>query len=336
MKANDKLVDLSQLAKNVLLNYNIIPESLSLIQNNGLKTLWKVMVDNRYFCLKRLKHSLEKATFTVNAQIHLFSNGRKVPEVYRNNLAEPITVYDEQLFVLYQWVDGQDLNFSNPADLAVALGGLAEFHRSSFGYNPPADAKISSKLGRWPRQYESMRNRMLKWKDVSTTEPTRPAYQMYLKYIDPIIDLANLALEMLNNSSYHLLTDCEFSESSMCHQDYGEGNVISTPDKVYVIDLDGITYDLVIRDLRKIIGKRMEKRGSWDESQIKTILKSYEKYNPLTLQEKEILSIDLLYPHWFFGKVKNLFKKNKPLRGGEIEKIGKLELSKQNILTNLF
>ncbi|TCO71030.1 CotS family spore coat protein [Marinisporobacter balticus] len=328
--------ELKQLAKNVLGNYDIVPNELNIIQDSGLKTLWKFTYNHQVQCLKRLKHTKDKAMFTVNAQIYIYEQGGKVPKIYLNNTKEPITEYNDQLFVLYEWIDSKDLYFDNSSDLCSALEGLSKFHVTSKGYVPPQEAKISSKLGRWNEQYESMKNRMLKWKNEAQLKPQNKSYASYLKYIDPIIKIADKAINDLDKSAYYSLTNVDQKEAPLCHQDFGTGNVILSGEDVYIIDLDGVTYDLVGRDLRKIIGKRMEKQGKWDRETIKNILKCYEKGNRLTQHEKEILKIDLLFPHWFFAKVKNLFKKNKHVNPGEIAKIAQLEKSKVDILRGLF
>ncbi|SHJ89379.1 CotS family spore coat protein [Tepidibacter formicigenes] len=328
--------NLINLAKSVLSNYNINPDNIKIIQNSGLKTLWKFNCKDKTMCLKRLRHSKEKALFSVNAQINVYNNGGHVPKVYLNSNNNPITEYNEQLFVLYEWIDGRDLYFNNPTDFRLALEGLAKFHIASRGYVPPKGAKISSKLGRWNEQYESMKKRMLKWKEEAKNNLSNISHKSYYENIDSIINIADMALNGLEKSAYKDLTNIELSKSTLCHQDFGEGNVIFSGTESYVIDLDGATYDLVIRDLRKIIGKRMQKRGKWQEEIINTILNWYEKNNKLSLEEKEILKIDLLYPHWFFGEVKNLYKKNKYLSPNKIERIAELEKSKVRILKNLF
>lgn len=309
MKIKDYHLSLYKLANDVLLKYNILPEKMKIIQDNGLKTLWKFGYNNQTMCLKRLKHSKDKALFTVNAQIYIYKNGGNVPRIYLNTKGEAITEFNEQLFVLYEWIDGRDLNFSNPSDLRLAMEGISRFHLYSKGYKPPKGARVSSKLGRWSNQYQSMKSRMLKWKEQSLLKPHNPSFKCYLKYISSIIGIADMALNELEKSSYNKLTDIKFEESSLCHQDYGEGNVIYSDGIVYVIDLDGVTYDLPMRDLRKIIGKRMIKHGKWEKETILTILKWYERNNKLSYQEKELMKIDLLFPHWFFGDVKNIYKK---------------------------
>ena len=330
------MVSLHVLAKNVLLKYKIIPESISIIQNNGLKTLWKIIHNGEIKCLKRLKHSRDKALFTVHAQIHIHQMGGSVPKVYFNQEDNPLTEYEGQLFVLYEWIEGKNFSFGRSSDLRKALEGLARFHLLSKGYVAPEEARVSSKLGRWPNQYESMINRMLKWKEEAANKAQNLVYGRYLQYIDDIINIAHMATEALQSSSYAALTDKPAEKFSLCHQDYGEGNAILKGDSVYILDLDGVTYDLPVRDLRKIIGKRMEKLGGWDKEMIEQIVLWYEKNNTLSFEEKELLKIDLLFPHWYFGAVKNLFKKKKVLKANEIVKAAEFEESKLPVINELF
>lgn len=336
MKPENDILSLNDLARNVLLQYDINPDKIRVIQNNGLKTLWKITQNNEAKCLKRLKQTKEKALFTVGAQIYLVQAGGAVPKVYLNREGNPLTEYMEQIFVLYEWIEGRDFSFARPADLRLALEGLAEFHVSSRGYTAPEGAKVSSKLGRWPHQYESMISRMLKWKNEAAAKTESSVYKSYCRCVDSIAEMGNMALDALQKSSYSNLTDIVPEKSALCHQDYGEGNAVLQGDTVYVLDLDGITYDLPVRDLRKIIGKRMEKLGQWDKKVIEDIMLWYEKNNKLSSEEKNLLKIDLLFPHRFFGTVKNLFKKNKVLAPGEITRIRDLELSKTAVLNDLF
>lgn len=326
------LKELTEIANNVLLEYDIIPESLSVIQNDGLKSVLKFTYKNQSLCLKRLRHSKERAMFSVNAQLYIFNKGGNVPNVFLNTGGEPITEYRGQIFVLYEWIEGRDLNFTKPTDFIHGIEGLATFHSISKGYVAPEGAKISFKLGKWIKQYESMRNRMMKWKEQANENTTNLSYNSYVKHVDNIITLCNKAIEALKNSEYNTLTNIKLEESSLCHQDYGSGNAIICDKGIYVIDFDGVTYDLVVRDLRKIIGKRAEKRGRWEKDDIETILNYYEKNNELSPEEREILKIDLMFPHWFFGTVKNIFSKNKMVNPGKIVKIAKLEQEKLSVL----
>lgn len=327
--------DLNKLSLAVLGRYGMSPQSISVIQSGSIKTVWKFKTSDRILCLKRLKQSYDKALFSVNAQIYIKNNGGNVPRIILNRNNEPITEYNNQLFVVYEWLEGKDLNFSSPVDFKLALEGLARFHISTRGYESADSSRTSSKLGKWPEQYTSMKNKFIAWKEISNNNLSQSNYNSFYRAADSMISIADMALGFIEKSSYDSLTLDGSKSIVLCHQDYGKGNAILVGDKVAVLDLDGVTFDLPARDLRKIIGKEAENKGRWQLENLENIYSIYTSVNPLPLEEKRILAIDLLYPHWFYGLVKNLFQNGKPVKPSDIERIARLEESKVSMLTSL-
>lgn len=327
---SDKSLD--KIALDVLSRYGIVPESISVIQGGAIKTVWKLKAGGKQLCLKRLRQTIDKAQFSVNAQIFIKNAGGLVPGVILDKSNQPIVQYNDQLFVLYEWINGTDLNFGNPADLRRAVQGLASFHIASRGYKPDGEARVSTKLGKWPEQYGSMKNKLAAWKEIAAGSLSQSHYSAYVKYSDSMINIANQAIDRLGKSKYNLLAGENSSSIVLCHQDYGKGNALAAGSDIYVLDLDGVTFDLPARDLRKIIGKIAENKGQWQAGSIKDILSWYTEVNPLNEDEKEALYTDLMFPHWFYGLVKNLFQGGKPLKAAEIERIAKLEEAKIPVL----
>lgn len=332
---SEKGLDLNKLAQEVLAKYSIIPQHISIIQSGTIKTVWKVKTFDKFLCLKRLKQTYDKALFSVNAQIYIKNNGGNVPGIITDKNNQPIIEHNNQLFVVYEWLEGRDLNFSNPTDFKYALEGLARFHISSKGYESAEQSRTSTKLGKWPDQYASMRNKFIAWKEVSANNLSQSHYNSFFKVSDSMTSIANMAIDFIGKSTYDNLTSTGSNSIVLCHQDFGKGNAILAGDRVAVLDLDGVTFDLPTRDLRKLIGKEAENKGRWQLQNIENVYKLYTSVNPLSSEEKRILCIDLLYPHWFYGLVKNLFQNNKPIKSSEIERIAKLEESKVSLLKSL-
>jgi spore coat protein I len=180
-----------------------------------------------------------------------------------------------------------------------------------------------------------MRNKFIAWKEISNNNLSQSHYNSFFKVSDSMISIANMAIDFIGKSIYDNLTSPGSSSIVLCHQDFGKGNAILVGDKVAVLDLDGVTFDLPTRDLRKLIGKEAENKGRWQLQNIENVYKVYTSVNPLSSEEKRILCIDLLYPHWFYGLVKNLFQNNKPIKSSEIERMAKLEESKVSLLKSL-
>ena len=327
--------ELNNLAKAVLANYDINPKTIKVIQSGGIKTVWKFDTDSKSFCLKRLRQTLEKALFTINAQNYMAGKGAKVPAIYPTKDGKLYAVLNGELFVMYQWVVGKNLYMQNAPDLKQALHAIAAFHRDSAGYHPPENCRVSTKLGRWPHYYTSVMERLRTWKQVSTESPNQSLSKAFLANVDSIIKIGEQALSMLEKSSYNDWVKQVEKQRSLCHQDYGDGNVLLTPEGPYVIDFDSVTYDLPVRDLRKIIVKRMATRGSWDKDAIHSITRHYSEVNPLTPQQLQVLYIDLLFPHEFHDTAKNPFRKNKPTDASKISKAARFDQSKVKLLESL-
>jgi len=327
--------NLNSVSLNVLKIYGLVPENLTLIQSGEVKAVWKLAARGRQLCLKRLNKTYEKALFSVNAQIYIKAQGGKVAGVIPDPAGEPIVRYNDELFVLYEWIDGKDMNFAEAADLLTAVEGLAAFHVATKGYIPPPGSQVSTKLGKWPSQYESMRKKLVSWKEEALKFAELQQNAAYLKYVDSMVSMADEAYERLLKSRYEEFAKEGSPRVVLCHQDFGKGNCLLSSDGVYVLDLDGVTYDLPVRDLRKIIGKNAENKGLWQAKSIESIVGRYSEVNPLNEEEIEILYADLLFPHWFFGLVKNRFQKGKSIKASDIEKIGKLEESKALLIETL-
>lgn len=332
---NESKKDLDILAVNVLRKYGITPQSIFIVQSGAIKTVWKIKTSDKTLCLKRLRQTYDKVLFSAYAQIYIKNSGGNVPGIILSQEDQPIVQYNDQLFVLYEWLEGKDLNFSNSSDLEAAITGLAVFHKTSKGYQPPKDATESSKFGRWPEQYTSMKNRFGAWKDVAIKNKSDASHAAYLKYVDSMIEMSASALELIDKSQYKNLSSPNSDLKVLCHQDYGKGNAISTRDRVIVLDLDSVTYDFSARDLRKIIGKLAIEKDRFDISRINDILSWYSKGNTITDDEKKILYIDLFFPHWFHGLIKNQYIKGKLISQSEIEKVVRFEKAKVPLLMKL-
>jgi spore coat protein I len=237
--------------------------------------------------------------------------------------------------VLYEWINGNDLNFGVPSELKQAIQGLAAFHTASKGYDPEEQARISTKLGKWPEQYRSMKNKLTDWKKTALNSGASPAHQAYSSCVDSITGIAGRAIARLEASKYSKLADKGSKSIVLCHQDFGRGNVLAAKDGTYILDMDGVTFDLPARDLRKIIGKIADNTGNWSAETIGEILQWYTEKNPLSDDEKEILYIDLMFPHRFYGLVKNLYQNGKALKASEIDRTAKLEEAGEALLKTL-
>lgn len=88
------------------------------------------------------------------------------------------------------------------------------------------------------------------------------------------------------------------------HQDYGWSNGQIGPGGIWIIDLDGVAYDLPIRDLRKLITSTMDDMGVWDVTWMRGMIDAYNQANPIEPELYQVLLIDMALPNEFYKHVK--------------------------------
>ena len=323
-----------RLAQDVLRRYRIVPDQVRLVQGGSIKTVWQVTAGSQALCLKRLRHTRDRALFSVGAQAFMAGRGAAVSPVLPAPDGEIMVEHEGYNFVLYQWLQGRGLVLSRKEDLAHGVRGLAAFHRDSAGYQPLAGARVSSKFGRLGNYYASVTKRLLLWQEQALEQGQNTVAQAYLEEVKPALELASRAMTLLEQSCYSAWIEQFTGRAGLCHQDFGEGNVLLGDDRVYILDLDGVTFDLPVRDLRKLLLKQMSSRGKWDESLLHDVLGWYGEVYPLDPAQVQVLFVDLLFPHELHDNAKNYFKKGKNIKAAEIRQAGGAVRRKTGPLTS--
>lgn len=312
---------------------------IEVIQGGGIKTIWKIETSEGTVCLKRIRKSIPIVKFTTAVQDYLFSKGALVAGIIPTKEDELFFVHEGYALVLYRWIEGSDLDMEKVEEHTfTGLKGLAQFHKDTVGFVAPSDYETYDRMGVWPEHYEKMLLEMKLWKTESEQQTTA-FHQLYVSLADEMIDMAEQALQLLTASCYSEWVQEIGKYGYMCHQDYGKGNALQTVKGVYVLDLDNVAYDIPLRDVRKLIAKRLEKVGSWDLAEMERLISCYESGFPLTQSQKQIIFIDLLFPHKFYGYVKSPFKKGeigeekKLLKGYQVE-VDKMPALRQALKIN--
>lgn len=322
------------LVRQVMAHYGHDVASLRTIQAGGPKMVWKLETDQGPLCLKRLRLPAERAAFSVSAQVHIAAAGGPVLPVLPAQDGRLWVAEEGQVFVLYPWVDGRPARFRLNGDLEAVAQALAAFHQASRGYEPPAGSRISSKVGRWPHHYRSLRERLERWKASAASEPRHPFHKAYLSVADEAIDRARRAEEALQRSAYAELAAAGPAGAVLCHQDYSEGNTLVGGGRIWILDLDNVTFDLPARDLRKLLISLMDGPDGWREPVARAVLQGYQAEASLPPHAMELLAIDLLFPHPVHDAAKNWFKNGKPEPPSRLLEVLPFERTKEAALAS--
>ncbi len=293
----EMLESLQRLAEKLIVHWDVNVQGIELIQGGQMALVWKVMTDDGPRCLKRMNRPEKKSLFSINAQNYLAKKGARVPGIIPTKQGSLYAKQGPFLFVLYDWIEGRTFDITLPEDMEWIMKGLANYHLDSVGYVPPSGIPIFTKLGRWPNHYVKRCQQMRSWKMLAEKTPEDPFSKLYVQEIDYFIDFGEETLLKLQDSHYpDWVAKCK-ARPNLCHQDYGTGNTLLANDEVWVIDLDTTTFDLPIRDLRKMIIPSMGDTGVWNDDVINHMLKGYESVNPLSVDQKKVMLTDMLFPY---------------------------------------
>ncbi len=328
---------LIKLAEAMVGHWDVNVDRVEIVQGGQMAIVWKVYTsDGGSICLKRIHRPEKKALFSIFAQDYLAKKGTRVPSIIPNKYGELYTKHGPFLFVVYEWLEGRPFELTVTQDLEFIMKGLAEFHQSSIGYQPPPGVPIFTKLGRWPNHYIKRCQQMETWKVVAQTMPDDPFSQLYLAEIDPFIAEGKETLKLLRNSGYEEWVSTIKKTPNLCHQDYGTGNSLLGPDgEIWVIDLDTVSFDLPIRDLRKMIIPLLDTTGIWDTEKFNIMINAYESVAPLTPDQKKIMFIDMLFPYELYDIIREKYVRKSPLLVEELIEGFEYERIKSNALLQL-
>ena len=301
--------EIDALAEQVMQQYDMSVSSRTLITSKPDKggAIWRIETNKGPRSLKLLHRSPERSLFSVGLQDYVVKQGARVPALIPANDGRLFVEKGGKLWIVTDWIA---LEPATKVDLIGAQElcyGLGEFHRHTKGYIPPEGAKNSSRLYRWPNYYQKIAKKIGWMREMALAYRDTAASDAILAVVDRYEAQAKEALTRLQNSAYPKMIAMGEPYWGLVHQDYGWSNGQKGPGGLWVIDLDGVAYDLPFRDLRKLITSTMDDMGVWDLTWIRGMIDAYHQANPLDQESYEVLLIDMAMPNEFYKHLKEMF-----------------------------
>ena len=293
----------------VLKEYDLQVNSMQVVTTKPDKggAIWKIETNAGPKSFKLLHRRPTRSMFSLGAQKYLVEvQEARVPAIIRTKNDEEYVEAGGKLWFVAEWIEtlapvSKDL--VGAKQLCYALG---EFHRLSKGYVPPSQAEIASRLHKWPKSYEKIYSKMNWFRTVALAYEEMPASQALLNVVDMFQEQAAKSIENLNQSQYFEMVNEGNANWGLVHQDYGWSNGQMGPNGMWIIDLDGVAYDLPIRDLRKLISGTMSDLYGWDVTWVREMIQSYHEANPISPELYEVLMIDFSLPNEFYKNIKEV------------------------------
>ncbi len=301
----------AEVVKKVIAHYPLEATKIYLLSYKGKKAVWSIHTNIGEVILKKVPFTEQHILFMVHAIDYLRANGIHTPAVIKTHTGVGYTEQDGEYFVLFEAVHGQSPDYDHEDELLQILSGLASFHRASRGIESPTGTFPSFLQAEWKVDFQRRYERLLAWKEQRSQASDKSEYdQLFLLHVDSQLEQCQLAITMLHQSCFDQWVEATMAVKTLCHQDYAAGNLaIGNDGHLYVYDMDSLTVDLPVRDIRKILNKVMKQRPEWNLQVMKQMMKAYQAVNPLTKEQYLVLAADIQFPHLFYGQISKYYEK---------------------------
>ncbi|MFD0675757.1 MULTISPECIES: CotS family spore coat protein [unclassified Paenibacillus] len=334
--------ELEILARQVMELYDMQVNEMILITSKPDKggAIWKIGTNKGNRSIKVLHRRPQRSLFSIGAQEYMAGVGARVPSFIPTKDGNNYVEAGGKMWIVTEWIEPllpvSKIDLEGAASLCYGLG---EFHKNSKGYVPPFGSEVSSRLYSWPKYYEKIIAKISWFRDIAKAYGDSPASASLLAVVDDFDRQANEILERFKQSPYPKMLTKGEAHWGLAHQDYGWSNGQMGPGGIWVIDLDGVSYDLPIRDLRKLMTSTMDDMGTWDITWIRGMIDAYHQANPIDQETFEILWLDMAFPNEFYKHVKEIVFEPTLFLQTELEailqRVMATETSKWQVLTEL-
>jgi CotS family spore coat protein len=267
-----------------------------------VRSVYRIVTDKGFFCLKRLKFPMEDMNFIFAALEHLKEKGfSNVFSIVKQENGDDFINFKGDKYFLTEWIDGRECDFLNPMDLDAAIEVLASLHNAAEGFDPAVCPPGRCWYGRWPENFSSRIEEMKLIKEQVLAKPEKSEIDgIYLDYVDMCIGDGEEALRILNKTGYMDISGEAARKRSFIHHDFAHHNILHTFDgRIYVVDFDYCIMDIRIHDVGSLIIRNM-KKSNWDMDKALGILDSYDRRNPVSNEELKVLAPFFLFPQDFW------------------------------------
>ncbi|KRQ87032.1 Spore coat protein S [Caloramator mitchellensis] len=295
---------ISKILKN---HYNLVPTEIEKV-----RSVYRITTDKGKYCLKEFKHNDKKAIIGFYLTKHLQENGfNGIAEYYKTKSDLECIKEHGRYYYLTSWIDGRECNFENFDELKSSLELLADFHQKAKGFYL-SKVKINSNYNKWQKKLNLMIEDLKLFKKIILQKRVKTSFDIkYFDMVDYYLNIANKALEKFKSTAYTKVCDKAREQKFICHDSfYYQNLLIDKNDKLYLIDLDSIVYDIPIYDLAKFLRRTLNKSlFYWDFGITEKLIRFYEKNRHIEDEEYEIMLGFLMIPHrfWKIGR-KRYFK----------------------------
>lgn len=307
MKKSFDIFSEKNIKKYILPFYNLENSEVSLIKFKNTKkerAVYKIEHENEFYCLKKIYFDKSNLLFVYSAVEWLYRNNLNVPKFIKTKDNKRFVEFNDILFILTPWIEGDRCDFDNLNHLFLSISELAKIHSKCKEFIPILG---SAKRINFDDIYISILKhfeQIIK-NSVLASRSDDKFSKIFTKYYEVNLSTAEKALKVSSSIDFERLS------KSLCHGDYVNKNIVISSSKVWPIDFDKCKYGYLSYDLSYFL-RRLLKRSStnWNVSLTLDLLKKYHSINKLSSDDLRFIISYICFPQKFWRLSKDYYKRN--------------------------
>lgn len=305
MSNDNKVIDIDNIKTNILPKFFLQNADITMVKfkdTEKQRAVFKVTSDNKNYCLKKVYYDEGNLLFVYSAMEWLYRNNILLPKLLPSIDNNRFIYYDDMLFILTPWVEGEKCNFDSLIDIRLSIKTLAKLHKCSKNFKPILGSTNRTGLDDYYLSINKHFNDILETANLASTYKDKFS-RLYLDNLDNNLSLAKLSLEIassIDNTNLNV---------SLCHGDYVNKNILINNDDVWIIDFDKCKIDYCAHDLA-YFSRRLLKRSTtnWNPALTIDIINTYNKFNNLTQSDLKYILAYLAFPQKFWKISRDYYK----------------------------
>lgn len=266
------------------------------------RAVYKITNGSNYFSLKKVYYSETELLFVYSVIEWLYRYNLNVPRILPTKHGERFVKYNNMLFILSPWVEGDKCNYDNSIHLLASAENLAIMHYNSYNFFPIAGSSTRSGFDNINYSIKKHFNDLINFSNLACNYNDEFS-KIFNENFDICIELAKKSLEISSKIDRNGLS------RGLCHLDYVNKNIIfDNSSNIWVIDFDKCRLDYCAHDI-SYFSRRFLKRENtkWNSEIFLSCLKKYENIKPLTKDECYYIIAYLSFPQKFWKISRDYF-----------------------------
>ncbi|MDF2502904.1 MULTISPECIES: CotS family spore coat protein [Clostridium] len=299
------LLSEDKLKEFILSEYNLQDAYINQIKfknTDKQRAVYKVDHNSKSYCLKKVYYTKEELLFVYSSIEWLYRFKLHVPRILPTKSGGRFVLFNNMLFILTPWVDGEKCDYDNPVHIIESAKTLAKIHKATENFFPIEGSNI--RLG-YENIYTSMNkhfhqlltysNLAIEYRDIFSS--------IFIKNFDICINLAKISNDVASQ------IDSNNMKKSLCHLDFVNKNIIFDKNsKVWIIDFDKCKIDYRAHDISYFLRRFLKRENTnWNLDLLVNCLYEYENILPLTIDDYKYILSYISFPQKYWKLARDYY-----------------------------